>query len=317
MRVVLARLVVLWVAVVGAGCAEDFEPRFRCAGDSAACVNAGLAGTCEPTGYCSFPDASCASGRRYGAYAGEGRGDSCVEEDCPTCGAGEICLTQERAGPGGLACCPPTDCLPVGARAYGEAARATTPPVLDGSPSEWAEVPRVAMAQWPSGTAPAAADFRAQFSVLWDEQGLYVFVEATDDHVVPPDSGDAYWDDDSSEVFVDLDPRDTSIPLGPNEDHFFLTQGDQVYEAAELDYGWQASCVFGSSGGAWWFELFFPWPAPYGPPRPGDVIGFDVGADDDDGESADHTRSDNVFWSDGTGAAWHDASTFGLLRLLP
>ena len=34
---------------------------------------------CEPTGWCSFPDASCSAGSRYGAFAGDGLANTCVD----------------------------------------------------------------------------------------------------------------------------------------------------------------------------------------------------------------------------------------------
>lgn len=36
-------------------------------------------GVCEPSGFCSFPDDACASGRRYGSFAGDGLGGTCVD----------------------------------------------------------------------------------------------------------------------------------------------------------------------------------------------------------------------------------------------
>ncbi|MBI5481575.1 MAG: hypothetical protein HY906_22150 [Deltaproteobacteria bacterium] len=86
--------VLLGVAVVAAGCVAlaaggcvKVEP-FACTSTSA-CVRAGEPGTCEPTGWCSFPDPSCASGWRYGAGAGGGLADACVEGSRPPADGGQ------------------------------------------------------------------------------------------------------------------------------------------------------------------------------------------------------------------------------------
>ena len=63
------------MAVVG-GC-TPISDGFRCQGSNQ-CVREGVAGTCESDGWCSFPDAACGSGRRYGEFAGDGRGGACV-----------------------------------------------------------------------------------------------------------------------------------------------------------------------------------------------------------------------------------------------
>ncbi len=44
--------------------------------DDTGCPN----GQCEASGFCSFPDPACDSGRRYGEFAGDGLGGSCVDE---------------------------------------------------------------------------------------------------------------------------------------------------------------------------------------------------------------------------------------------
>lgn len=58
------------LAVVASGCVASV---FACEGDGQ-CPN----GFCEASGYCSFTDAGCDSGRRYGSFAGDGLGGTCV-----------------------------------------------------------------------------------------------------------------------------------------------------------------------------------------------------------------------------------------------
>lgn len=43
------------------------------------CIAGSVFGVCQPAGFCSFPDADCASGQRYGAHAGGGLAQDCVD----------------------------------------------------------------------------------------------------------------------------------------------------------------------------------------------------------------------------------------------
>ena len=73
----MRRVAATWLGLlVGAlacssGCVTSV---YQCANDT----ECGTDGFCEASGYCSFADGGCASGRRYGAFAGEALGDTCV-----------------------------------------------------------------------------------------------------------------------------------------------------------------------------------------------------------------------------------------------
>lgn len=95
------------VAVALAGCAK--AEAFECAGDQQ-CVDGPKAGVCEPSGFCSFPDGTCPEGKRYGEWAGEGLGGSCVEGGAPTTGD-PAC--ESPCGP--CATCVAGACAPKGA----------------------------------------------------------------------------------------------------------------------------------------------------------------------------------------------------------
>ncbi|MBI5479308.1 MAG: DUF2341 domain-containing protein [Deltaproteobacteria bacterium] len=62
---------------LAAGSCASLRGAYTCTGDSE-CVHQGTRGSCEPTGYCSFPDGTCPSSRRYGTWAGDGLGGTCV-----------------------------------------------------------------------------------------------------------------------------------------------------------------------------------------------------------------------------------------------
>jgi hypothetical protein len=53
-------------------------------------------GVCEASGFCSFEDASCESGRRYGTFAGDGLGGTCVG---PLSGSSGAEVSSSSGGP--------------------------------------------------------------------------------------------------------------------------------------------------------------------------------------------------------------------------
>ncbi len=57
------------------------------------------------------------------------------------------------------------------------------------------------------GDVPGADDFSGRYKLLWDQNYLYVLAEITDDVLFDghPDPREAYWDDDSLEIFIDED----------------------------------------------------------------------------------------------------------------
>lgn len=104
----------VWLAaLVLAGCAK--VEAFECEAD-VQCFLGDKAGACEPSGFCSFPDAGCPGGKRYGEYAGEGLGGSCVEGGATsgvTSGDTSGGACADDCGPCGS--CVAGSCAPVGA----------------------------------------------------------------------------------------------------------------------------------------------------------------------------------------------------------
>lgn len=86
--------------------------------------------------------------------------------------------------------------------------KSTRAPVIDGEMDDvWQ------MAEWRplnhhiTGSMPDGEDFSGRYKLLWDQDHLYILAEITDDVLFDghPDPREAYWDDDSLEVFVDED----------------------------------------------------------------------------------------------------------------
>lgn len=76
------------MAVVAGGAGACASPgAFECEAD-VQCQDGARLGRCESSGWCSFSDPSCDSGQKYGAHAGDGLANSCV--DAPLGSSGEL-----------------------------------------------------------------------------------------------------------------------------------------------------------------------------------------------------------------------------------
>ena len=158
-----------------------------------------------------------------------------------------------------------------------------------------------------AGSVPAsAADLSFYIYAGYDADNLYIAVHVNDDAIVT-DSAEAEsangstWMDDSVEVFIDGDnsnfeTRDTS---GSNPEVVgtggqFVITANNAYRDAEAGspgYGsgqaWYARTVVREDGSGYDAEFRISLKT-LGNPKPGDVIGFTVGVnDDDDGDSAE------------------------------
>lgn len=297
-------------------CAQDVAPIFRC-DVVRTCDAASRRGYCEPTGYCSFDDEICPSGRRYGELAGNGLADACVTTTCgelsgKACADDEICLRAE-VGPSDAPCCPNADCLATRGKELAEAAWAAVEPVIDAVRSDWTGVEWHALGKRTAGSPPTERDFSARFALQWHMSGLYVLVEVTDDKLVPPNSGSNHWDDDAVELFIDLDVRHGSEMWADNERQFFVLLDGKALEWEAHPLGWPIKAASDSASGGWWAEVKISWPAGFRAPEPGDVIGFDVAADDDDSETPGWA-SNQLAWNAESGVA-KNSLMFGLVRL--
>ncbi|MEH6548809.1 MAG: sugar-binding protein [Pseudomonadales bacterium] len=90
-----------------------------------------------------------------------------------------------------------------------EASKAQSSPIIDGAATEsvWEDAPWHKMDKHMLGEFPEQSDFSGQFKVSWDERGLYILAEITDDVLFDQHADPLfkYWDDDCLEIFIDED----------------------------------------------------------------------------------------------------------------
>jgi hypothetical protein len=158
-----------------------------------------------------------------------------------------------------------------------------------------------------AGSPPTSAeDLAFLIYAGYDSQNLYIAVRVNDDVIMTdsaePDSANGNtWMDDAIEIFIDGDnsnfeTRDTS---GTNSEVVgsggqFVVTANNAYREAEAGnpgYGesnaWFAKTAARDDGTGYDAEFRFSL-ATIGNPKPGDIIGFTVGVnDDDDGEGAE------------------------------
>ncbi|HSA23014.1 MAG TPA: sugar-binding protein [Myxococcota bacterium] len=216
--------------------------------------------------------------------------------------------------------CDPSawSCLAHAGRLLAEAALAAGKVEIDADREEWDGVQRLPLTKLGWGTAPeSAADFACAFGALWDRRGLYLLVECQDEAHPAPDSGADLHEDDCVEVFLDLDPSTRQSAYARDSNQLLVTAAAELQEYPAHPWGWSGSAAHRAEGGAWWLELRLDWPDDLPPPEAGALLGFDLAADDDDGEGGDALRERQLFFNDASGQAWQDASLFGWLRLLP
>ncbi|PYI86465.1 MAG: hypothetical protein DME26_09000, partial [Verrucomicrobia bacterium] len=164
------------------------------------------------------------------------------------------------------------------------------------------------------------------FKILagYDDNYLYVAVKVTD-NVISTDSAAAgsangnTWLDDSVEVFVDgANANDTRWAAGQIGGQYVIT-ANNAYREAEAgnpgygpDAAWYAQTALTATGYEAEFRIAL---TNLGNPKPGDIIGFTVAVNDDDGDPAGGigTREHQLLWVGKT----HQPVTYGNLVLGP
>ena len=212
---------------------------------------------------------------------------------------------------------------------------------LDGDLTDWQGIafvpvtPATGVFDRESGSTDDPADLRYRFAVCHDDDALYVAVEVHDDALrvddtAPGETHARVWQDDGVEVFLDGNHN-----RAPNA---------RVKTGAE--YAWGGEFSLGANGSAtsnctgwpdsfgkpgYWqgaarierrpgggvvlrYEYRLTWRVMGGRVRPGDVIGFTIGVqDDDNGGVRDHA----LYWVGVTPHCWKDENGWGDLYLDP
>jgi hypothetical protein len=200
-------------------------------------------------------------------------------------------------------------------------------PVIDGEATDWGVVPIVPLNElcvscgdpdnpgnrpgfriWNYNTRPGPLELTAHFAVGWTSGGIYVLIVARDDEIYPaPGSADAPLPADQVDgVELFVDGVIEGIPdegLGPYAHHVFVgVNGAMSAPWESVDPRQYITAVANRNGDCYLLEAKLPWDylreisVNKPPPKSGDVMRFDVGVNDWDGDPA--RREYQVLWRD-------------------
>jgi gliding motility-associated-like protein len=185
-------------------------------------------------------------------------------------------------------------------------------PVIDGVVEDlWQNYTLVPLDKVPVGTVTSSADLSANYRAMRDNDFLYVLVEVVDD-VLTTGAADP-WDNDGIEIFVDIGNGKNPV-YGPTTFQYAF-----VYNSAavtEYKNNATAGVVFsqGTHPGGYLMEVSIPWTTLGADPQDGELIGFDVHVNDDDG---DGIRDTKIAWYDTTDDAHHSPAALGVITASP
>lgn len=197
-----------------------------------------------------------------------------------------------------------------------QANKAATAPVVDG------EIDKIWDAQEPTeitrvltGTVNGSTDLSGKFKVLWNEEGLYLLAQVTDD-VQKNDSTD--HNDDNVEVYLDIG-NDKGNIYGPNDEQFRFGWNDTEFfslKKAEHKTGVkfaQKDWVDGYNlTRGYNMEIMIPWSTFEAGAKNGTLVGFDIHITDDDDGGA---RDKKIGWFSAVDDNWRYPYVFGTIQL--
>ena len=192
--------------------------------------------------------------------------------------------------------------------------KTATAPVIDGAVDLiWGNYPSTPISKLVIGTITGAADLSASYKMMRDATKLYILVDVTDNILVQ--DGTLPWEDDGIEVFIDMGNNKPNT-FGANDFQYAFDYGTVAATASEY-YHSPASLTGvmvsqSIKAGGYFMEISIPWTTLGGVPSNGDMIGFDIGVNDDDNGG---TRDSKIQWFDGTDNDFHDPSYFGTVEV--
>jgi multiple sugar transport system substrate-binding protein len=168
-------------------------------------------------------------------------------------------------------------------------------PEIDGVIDDiWADAEVIEATQYIQNSVGATA----LVQTMYDDDNLYVLAVVTDDNL---QSGNANpWEQDSVEFFVDEDAERSST----------YASGDFQYRVNYENVQSGPACVSAVTITETGYILEVALPLTLGSKAPGDIMGFEVQVNDDQGSG---TRDSYATWFDTTGESWNNTSMFGTL----
>ncbi|HDQ25557.1 MAG TPA: hypothetical protein ENN43_02290, partial [bacterium] len=176
--------------------------------------------------------------------------------------------------------------------------------VIDGSISDaaWQDGMWMTNNRLITGTNPQ--NVTSKFKVRWDNTNLYVAVDVTDPSP-NNDSGTAWYDDSSVEVYLDMN-HNRSVTYGTDDFQFSMRYNDQVLREINGKTSGAAGAV-GARAGGYVVEMRLPWALLGVMPVQGAVYGLDIGVNIDSNGGA---REGVLMWN-GTSSNWQNTAAFG------
>jgi hypothetical protein len=177
----------------------------------------------------------------------------------------------------------------------------------------WTNEAAMRLANIIDGKINGGADLSAVWQTHWDNQFLYVRVDAVDDKFVR-DSRNP-WSDDSIELYIDADGSRSSKFDGKNDFHFIYRWKDKSVNLSRNsprkdNLGIQQTMTRTNKGYS--LETAIPWKTLGVKPVAGRSIGIDVQVNDDD---SGKERDGKLSWHAKNDNSWTNPRNFGQLIL--
>lgn len=192
---------------------------------------------------------------------------------------------------------------------------AATAPAVDGEiDAAWADAVAVTLDNLVADFPPInAADFSVTARALWDTRSLHVLYEVRDAALY--NNSDATWQDDSVELYIDGGNEKTTS-YDANDGQYEIGWGATELTGTAVEQGKAEGVSFAVADvdGGYVVEISVPWTALGVEVVPGDVIGLDFMANDDDTNS--DTRQTKLSWFNLLDNAWTRLDGAGNARLV-
>lgn len=192
---------------------------------------------------------------------------------------------------------------------YKGLAETATPPVIDGvADPVWDNYTEESLEKISQGEVSRPEDLSATYKVTYDATHLYLLVDVTDDVLV--NDAENNWENDGLEVFIDIG-NDKNGGYGANDYAYQLVYDDPTVYETQHDATAGVLFAQGSKAGGYIMEISIPWATIGAVPGTGELLGFDVHINDNDGNGG---RDAKKAWHDCTDNAWQSPAAFGTLQ---
>ncbi len=203
------------------------------------------------------------------------------------------------------------------------ARQTTTAPVIDGNiDTLWSAAPAYDIENTVVGSTSGQSDLSASWKALWDNNYLYLLIDVTDDQLQAAlDPSGYWWEDDCIELFFDMAADGYEHMYDPDSHYdmddfqFGLRWNDPgnvhvgIHPGNPDTAGFQFHMI--STGSGYRVEAALAWSGMNVTPTAGQVIGFDVGVDDDD----TGFRESQTMWNCHDEFAFQYPNRFGRIEL--